>query len=398
MKKILALLIIALSLSACGNQTEIKREKSLARKKQVEESKEQEESQEDEEIKRTYPEDKEEEVKKEVIPVENQQDSDNPDEEEKDEDTKENHKESEDDREDEKALTGDDYFFSYYDLVTVKDGEVVDALEEEGFNKEGQAHEKEYSASYIPYSNNIFVLGSYVKNDFSIRKISGKDLTTLYDFGDNETLIPLGIIGDKVYGMYSYYEENGNNDTLIRDKSGLAEVNLKTGKIGVYKATRTVDEESVIGVGITDKEAVFTKLEKDASTSLYKIDFEKDFDQEAELIEKDTKANFVMSAKHFDKDKPVYEIFKSEENEMVVKDQRYPMNDTERISFIGENIIIQKPVKFDESDHLFRMDIINYLTGEVVEKDIESFGYRVANGKLYYIDYDKEVKALDIGL
>ena len=68
------------------------------------------------------------------------------------------------------------------------------------------------------------------------------------------------------------------------------------------------------------------------------------------------------------------------------------------MTLIGQNLIIQEPVKFDDADYLFKMDIINYLTGEVVEKDLESYGFRVYKGKLYYIDYDKKVQSLDIGL
>lgn len=425
MKKILVLSVIAISLSACGSQTDTQVKEALENDKQItskEMPSEEVAEHEDEEITRTYPEDekKDEEIKKEVIDVENE--TDNKDKEDKkdskEEDEKSSDKDLEKDKKDKKkedkevkkddkeekdseekgkenkALAEEDYFFSYYNLVTVKDGQVTDALKELGYNTTDLSHEKEYTASYVPYSNNVFVLGSYPKNDFSIQRIDGKKLTLLHDFNENESFIPLGIVGDKVYGMYAYYE----NNERIADKSGFGVVDLKNGKVGVYKATTSDTGESVIGVGVSDKEALFTKFTMDAGTNLYRISFEKGFDQEAELVEENTDANFVMSAKYFEKDKPVYTIFTSKGNDFFIGDVKYPVTDTNRISFIGENMIIQEMVKFDDAENLFKMDIINYLTGEVVEKDLESYGYRVHNGKLYYIDYDKKVQSLEIGL
>lgn len=422
MKKILILSIIAISLSACGSQTDTHVNEALENDKQIASKENPAEENEDEEINRTYPEDKKEEIKKEVIDVENSADEKEDEKDSKDEDEKPSDQDDKKDKKDEKdkkkedknddkegkdsdedseennkekkALTEDDYFFSYFDLVSVKDGKIVDALKELGYNTTDLSHEKEYTASYVPYSNNVFVLGSYPKNDFSIQRIDGKKLTLLHDFKENESFIPLGIVGDKVYGMYAYYE----NNERIADKSGFGLVDLKTGNVGVYKATKSYTGESLIGVGVSDKEAVFTKFEKGNGTNLYKLDFEKGFDQEAELVEENTEANFVMSAKHFDKDKPVYEIFTSKGNDFLIGDEKYPVTDTNRISFIGQNMIIQEPVKFDQDETLFKMDIINYLTGETVEKDLESYGFRVYNGKLYYIDYDKKVQSLEIGL
>ena len=430
MKKTMVLTLLALSLVACeGKDLDDPRVKDALNQKEIGENIDQENeedtqvdnekevsNEEDDEINRTYPEEK---AKKDVIDVENstkkvdeKDKKDKKDKEEKektskkdkkdkkkedkkdDKEGKDSDKDSEENNKEKKALTEDDYFFSYFDLVSVKDGEVIDALKELGFNTTDISHEKEYTASYVPYSNNIFVLGSYPKNDFSIQRIDGKKLTLLHDFKENETFIPLGIVGDKVYGMYAYYE----NNERIADKSGFGLVDLKTGKVGVYKATTSETGESLIGVGLSDKEALFTKFVMGSGTNLYKLDFEKGFDQKAELVEENTEANFVMSAKHFEQDKPIYEIFTSKGNDFLIGDAKYPVTDTNRISFIGQNIIIQEPVKFDQAENLFKMDIINYLTGETIEKDLESYGFRVYKGKFYYIDYDKKVQSLEIGL
>ena len=139
-------------------------------------------------------------------------------------------------------------------------------------------------------------------------------------------------------------------------------------------------------------------MKDDQKINLYKLDLEKGYDQKAKLVEENTEASFFLSSKHFEKDKAIYEIFKSKGNEIEIKGEKYTINDDKRMTLIGQNLIIQEPTKFDDTKYLFKMDIINYLTGDVVEKDLESYGYRVYKGKLYYIDYDKKVQSLDIGL
>lgn len=432
MKKPLILTLLALSLVACQgedladprvedglNQEEISENTDKKAEEIQTDYENNRQSEEEDEIKRTYP---KEETKKEVIKVDSsnkkeESEGDSKEDSEKsskkdkkdkkykgekssdkeskkdkkDKNDKKSDKNSEEktaDTEDKKEdLTEDDYFFSYYYLVTVRDGEVVNALTDLG------DYDDNYYVDYVPYSNNIFVLGSYDDYDFSIRKINGEDLTLLYDFKDNEDFRPKGMIGDKIYGIY---HDNGE-DTVGSDKnkSGLAYVDLDTGKINIFEDT-TYNNEIVDQVAVAEKEIFFTKFNKDQSTDLYRIDLEKGLDQKAELVEKDTDLNFLFSAKYFKKGKAAYEIFKSSDGTLKIKDVEYNINDGTR--FVGENIINCSRVKFDDADYLFKIDIINYLTGKTIEKDLETYGYRVYNGKLYYIDYDKKVKSLDIDL
>lgn len=412
MKKILILSIIAISLSACGNQTDTQVKDALENDKQIaskENPAEENTENEDEEINRTYPEDKQEEIKKEVIDVENsadenekedEKDSKSEDEKSSDEDDKkdkkddkeekDSDKDSEEDIKEKKTLTEDDYFFSYYYLVTVRDGDVINPI------RDKEDYDDNYYVDYVPYSNNIFVLGSSNdnnKSDFSIRKINGKDLTLLYDFKDYEEFRPKGMVNDKIYGIYHDNREDTAGDD--KNQSGLAYLDLGTGKINIFEDTQ-YKHEIVDQVALTDKEILFTKFNRDQSTDLYRIDLEKGLDQKADLVEEDTDLNFLFAAKHFENGNAEYEIFKSSDGSLKINDVEYKINDGTR--FIGENMINPSPVKFDNAEHLFKMDIINYLTGEVVEKDLETYGYRVYNGKLYYIDYDKKVQSLEIGL
>lgn len=407
MKKTIILTLLALSLVACDEKDlDDPRIKDALNQKEVSENIEAEDNQndykndgdseEDQDINRTYP---DEDVKKDVISVESSNKKEDSKEEKSDEkqpkkDKKSKKKDKKSSNKDKKALTEDDYFFSYYSLVSVRDGEVINVLEDL------KDYGKDYFMDYVPFSNNIFVVGSAMDQKFSIKKINGQDLTLMYDFDKGQTFYPLAMIDDKIYGRYQYYENYFMKDKsdFVSEKSGIGVVDLKTGKLEVYKATHTKGNESLLGQGISDKEILFTKMEDDQKINLYKLDPDKDYDQKAELVEENTDANFFLSSKHFEDGKAIYEIFKSNGNEIEIKDKKYTISDDRRMTLIGQNLIIQEPVKFDDADYLFKMDIINYLTGEVVEKDLESYGFRVYNGKLYYIDYDKKVQSLDIGL
>ena len=422
MKKILILTLLALGLVACEGKdlddprvkdalnqakldvnTEDDQASDEEDKQDDQKENEDENENEDEDINRTYPEDK---IKKDVISVESSPKKDEEDskedgkedleksKKEKSKKKKDKAKSGKDEKEKKKALTADDYFFSYYSLVTVRNGKVISALDDKDDDNNG------YYIDYVPFSNNIFVVGSAIDKKFSIKKINGQDLTLMYDFKEGETFYPLAMIDDKIYGRYQYYEnyDMKKNSDFVSEKSGIGVVDLKTGKLEVFKATHTKSNESLLGQGISDKEILFTKMKDDQKINLYKLDLEKGYDQKAKLVEENTEASFFLSSKHFEKDKAIYEIFKSKGNEIEIKGEKYTINDDKRMTLIGQNLIIQEPTKFDDTKYLFKMDIINYLTGDVVEKDLESYGYRVYKGKLYYIDYDKKVQSLDIGL
>lgn len=415
MKKTLLVTILALTLVACKQKetidkkvTENVNQEEIAENSQINEennNQKDEKSEENQEIKRTYP---KETTEKEVISVEKSTEkvkeedkkethdkkdkkdekSKKKDEKNPDKDTKKDgEKSNKSDKKSEKGLTEDDLFFSYYYLVTIRGGEICNGL------TDIKDYSENYYVDYVPFSNNVLVLGSYDDHDFSIRKINGEELTLLYDFKDNEDFRPKGMIGDKIYGIY--HDNSEDTDGTEKNESGLAYVDLATGKINIFEDTK-YENEIIYQVAVTDKEILFTKFNRDQSTDLYRLDLEKDLDQKAELVEKDTDISFLFSAKHFENGKAKYEIFKSSDGKIKINDIEYNINDGTR--FIGENIITSSSIKFDDVKYLFKIDVINYITGEVVEKDLETYGYRVANGKFYYIDYDKKIKTLDIGL
>lgn len=383
MKKTLLVTILALTLIACKQKetidkkvTENVNQEEIAEKEVISVEKSTEKVKEEDKKETHDKKDKKDEKSK-------KKDEEKPDRGSK----KDGEKSDKSDKKSEKGLTEDDFFFSYYYLVTIRGGEICNGL------TDIKDYSENYYVDYVPYSNNIFVLGSYDDHDFSIRKINGEDLTLLYDFKDNEDFRPKGMIGDKIYGIY--HDNSEDTDGTEKNESGLAYVDLATGKINIFEDTK-YKNEIVDQVAVTEKEVFFTKFNRDQSTDLYRLDLEKGLDQKAELVEKDTDLSFLLSAKHFKNGKAKYEIFKSSDGKIKINDIEYNINDGTR--FIGENIITSSPIKFDDDNYLFKIDVINYITGEVVEKDLETYGYRVANGKFYYIDYDKKIKTLDIGL
>ena len=146
MKKIIILTLLALSLVACDEKDlDDPRIKDALNQKEVSENIESEDNQndykndgdseEDQDINRTYP---DEDVKKDVISVESSNKKEDSKEEKSDEkqpkkdkkDKKSKKKDKKSSNKDKKALTEDDYFFSYYSLVSVRDGEVINVLED----------------------------------------------------------------------------------------------------------------------------------------------------------------------------------------------------------------------------------------------------------------------------
>ena len=213
MKKTIILTLLALSLVACDEKDlDDPRIKDALNQKEVAENIEEPEeenqavesedqNEEDQEINRTYPDD---DVKKDVISVESSNEKEASKEEKSDEkqakkEKKSKKKDKKSSNKDKKALTEDDYFFSYYSLVSVRDGEVINVLEDL------KDYGKNYFMDYVPFSNNIFVVGSAMDQKFSIKKINGQDLTLMYDFDKGQTFYPLAMIDDKIYGRYQYY-------------------------------------------------------------------------------------------------------------------------------------------------------------------------------------------------
>ncbi|WP_262122752.1 hypothetical protein [Anaerococcus sp. Marseille-Q5996] len=302
-----------------------------------------------------------------------------------------------------KEVSKDDLFFSLYaPFSTVNEnGDIVD----ESGNV--APSDESYNYDYVKYSNNLFVRSKRnvkdLKDIVAIVRMNDKDVTTLYEFPQNEDFRPLGLIGDKVYGYHNYNEDDEINGTptLKQVKSAIGYVDLATGEVKDFDAT--VDG-LVGGAVVVDGELQFTlpgdNNEQNAyNFDLYKLDLSKGTDQEAELLEKDFDLQYLFGQKRFENGNPVWKIYRADNENIYVNDQKFPFLWAEQGNqeIIGNNIFYFNNDGISE-DRLSRtIKVINMSSGEtVLETQIR--GMKIEGNKLYYLTPDNEVESVDIEL
>ena len=336
----------------------------------------------------------------EVNQEKDQEDSkkENSDDSSKEESEEENQAENED-----KEVSKDDLFFSLYaPFSTVNEnGDIVD----ESGNV--APSDESYNYDYVKYSNNLFVRSKRnvkdLKDIVAIVRMNDKDVTTLYEFPQNEDFRPLGLIGDRVYGYHNYNEDDEINGTptLKQVKSAIGYVDLATGEVKDFDAT--VDG-LVGGAVVVDGELQFTlpgdNNEQNAyNFDLYKLDLSKGTDQEAELLEKDFDLQYLFGQKRFENGNPVWKIYRADNENIYVNDQKFPFLWAEQGNqeIIGNNIFYFNNDGISE-DRLSRtIKVINMSSGEtVLETQIR--GMKIEGNKLYYLTPDNEVESVDIEL
>ncbi|MFO3665341.1 hypothetical protein ACCQ41_03690 [Anaerococcus sp. ENR0831] len=302
-----------------------------------------------------------------------------------------------------KEVSKDDLFFSLYaPFSTVNEnGDIVD----ESGNV--APSDESYNYNYVKYSNNLFVRSKRnvkdLKDIVAIVRMNDKDVTTLYEFPQNEDFRPLGLIGDRVYGYHNYNEDDEINGTptLKQVKSAIGYVDLATGEVKDFDAT--VDG-LVGGAVVVDGELQFTlpgdNNEQNAyNFDLYKLDLSKGTDQEAELLEKDFDLQYLFGQKRFENGNPVWKIYRADNENIYVNDQKFPFLWAEQGNqeIIGNNIFYFNNDGISE-DRLSRtIKVINMSSGEtVLETQIR--GMKIEGNKLYYLTPDNEVESVDIEL
>ena len=291
---------------------------------------------------------------------------------------------------DESYLTEDDFFFSNFDLVSVKDGELVNVIRD--VKKLG---DDTYTYP-VPLSDDLFLFGTNGESNSTLMKINGKDFEEIYKIEDQE-FTPSAMVGDKVYGFF-----RGDNDlSKFGYISAYGDIDLKTGNTNIFEALKMKEASGFLqGIGFTDKEILYSKLNMsgDYSEKLYRLDLSKGYNQESEEIGDVEGFTWLQSVK-YDKDgNDFYDILDvdfDDEGKCYINDFECHIEAGTEFVSAGPNIIFQTFIDPEKDPYLFKMDIINFLTGDFVAKDVEAYGYRVLKGKLYYLDKDKKVQVLD---
>lgn len=288
-------------------------------------------------------------------------------------------------------LTEDDLFFSDFNLVSVMDGEVVSIISDmKNLGDDTYVYP-------VPLSDDLFVFvtGSEGFHTSTLMKINGKDFEEIYKFEDQD-FIPSAKVGDKVYGLF-----NANaNLSKFGYISAYGDIDLKTGKTNIFEALKMKDFNEIFPtIGFTDKKISYIKynMSGDFPDKFYRLDLSQGYDQEPEEVGDVEGFTWLQSVK-YDKDgKDNYDILDvdyDDEGKCYIKGIECPGEGNQLIS-AGPNIIFQIFIDPANDPYLFKMDILNFLTGDFVAKDVESYGYRVFKGKLYYLDKDKKVQVLD---
>ena len=288
-------------------------------------------------------------------------------------------------------MTEDDLFFSDFSLVSVMDGEVVSIISDmKNLGDDTYAYP-------VPLSDDLFVFitGSEGSYNSTLMKIVGKDIKEIYRIKDQE-FFPSAKVYDKVYGFF-----RGNaNPSKFDYISAYGDIDIKTGEINIFEALKMKDFNEIFRtIGFTDKEISYIKynVSGDFPDKFYRLDLSQGYDQEPEEVGDVEGFTWLQSVK-YDKDgKDNYDILDvdyDDEGRCYIKGIECPGEGTQLIS-AGPNIIFQIFIDPANDPYLFKMDILNFLTGDFVAEDVESYGYRVFKGKLYYLDKDKKVQVLD---
>lgn len=292
---------------------------------------------------------------------------------------------------DQDSLSEDDFFFSDFNLVTVMDGEVVSIISDmKNLGDDTYAYP-------VPLSDDLFVFatGSEGFHTSTLMKIVGKDIKEIYRIKDQEFL-PSAKVGDKVYGFFRGNVNLNKFDYI----SAYGEIDLKTGKTNIFEDLKMKKNNDILqGIGFTDKEIRYIKLNMsgDDKDKFYRLDLSRGYDQEPEEVGDVDGFVWLQSAKYDNDGKDNYDILDvdyDDEGKCYIKGIECPGEGTQLIS-AGPNIIFQIFIDPAKDPYLFKMDILNFVTGDFVAKNVESYGYRVFKGKLYYLDKDKKVQVLD---
>lgn len=129
------------------------------------------------------------------------------------------------------------------------------------------------------------------------------------------------------------------------------------------------------GIGFTDKEIRYNKLimSGDYSEKLYRLDLSKGYDQEPEEVGGVEGFTWLQSVK-YDKDgNDFYDILDvdfDDGGKCYINDFECPTEEGTQFISAGPNIILQTYIDPEKDPYLFKMDIINFVTGEFVAKDL----------------------------
>ena len=213
---------------------------------------------------------------------------------------------------------------------------------------------------HINGSDDLFIDGNSISNISRIIQIHQSHVTELYKFDKNHGIFPVGVIGEKIYFIHTFYNPNGQEEI---EKRCISVFNMNTSEIQNFTQT-----SGLISYGcINDENVLYTVYDDNQSSySLMRVK-SGDLNDTPELMCENISDGIILT----------------DGNNLFYSDGQFLISDKDNYEIKSENLIHQNLLIqfYVNSDGLLCIKVTNMETKEVFdEKDV--CGIRFEKDKL----------------
>lgn len=193
------------------------------------------------------------------------------------------------------------------------------------FNPDGNTSETIINDGNIAYdidnADNYFILGNPVSHEFSLVKIDGTNLETIYEFNKGEDIYPIGYNNGDIYYIHSYYKAESED----KDKRTIGLINLNTKETSDIEAIKGLISDGVVSPN-NIYYTVFNKENNYHELHTKSIEIGKKA-EEPELISVGYDTKGVYLSKDLYNEKEIISLYASDHNKIYSKDDSWPKYD-----------------------------------------------------------------------
>lgn len=237
------------------------------------------------------------------------------------------------------------------------------------FNPNGNSYETinddPSSFAYdIHNADNYFVVGDSLNHKYKLIELTEEGMETVYEFGKDQELIPLGYSGDNIYFIHSFYKD-GTEDKEIRTISLYNLINQDLNDIESVKG--------LISDGVVSPNHIYYTVFNNENNyhELYKKSIEIGKRSEPpELISVGYETDKLYLSKDLVDEKEYISLYASDKNKIYSKEESYPSfeeNYFRPTTMIG----IEK-----SDDNLMKITFIDKRTSEISNEVSDVLGIR----------------------
>lgn len=203
---------------------------------------------------------------------------------------------------------------------------------------------------HINGSDDLFIDGNSISNVSRIIQIHQSQVTELYKFDKNHGIFPIGVIGEKIYFIHTFYNPNGQEEI---EKRCISVFNMNTSEIQNFTQT-----SGLISYGcINDENVLYTVYDDNQSSySLMRVK-SGDLNDTPELMCENISDGIILT----------------DGNNLFYSDGQFLISDKDNYEIKSENLIHQNLLIqfYVNSDGLLCIKVTNMETKEVFdEKDV----------------------------